>query len=321
MEKFNVAIVGAPGMVGRTFIKILEERNFPVNNLYLFASTKSIGTKIKFNNKYYEVEVLDEGSFDKEIHIALFSAGASISKHYAKIASSKGIVVIDNSSAWRMDDDVPLVVPEANPQDVLKHKGIIANPNCSTIQAIVALKPLDDKYKIKRIVYSSYQAVSGAGVKGLYDLNNNTSTAFPIQINDNVIPQIGSLYENGYSEEEIKMINETKKILHNQNLNITATCVRVPVKYGHSESINVEFENNFVLNELIDLLKNSDGLTVSENYATPLQCAAKNEVFVGRIRKDYSLEKAINMWVVADNVRKGAATNAIQIAELLIKTL
>ncbi len=327
MKKINVAIVGATGMVGRTFLKVLEERNFPIENLYLFSSAKSAGSTITFNNKDYIVEELNEASFDKDIQIALFSAGGSVSEKYAPIAASKGVVVVDNSSQWRMNPRVPLVVPEVNPQDVKNHNGIIANPNCSTIQAVVPLKPLHDRYKIKRLVYSTYQAVSGSGVNGTKDLedciNGCDNNFYPHQIAYNCLPHIDVFMDNGYTKEEIKMINETKKIFNDDTLKVTATTVRVPVKNCHSESINIEFENDFDLDELVNLLKSSANVEVLDNtssneYPTPLYCDGKDEVFVGRIRRDFSIDYGINIWVVADNIRKGAATNAVQIAELLL---
>lgn len=326
MKNINVAIVGATGMVGRTFLKVLEERNFPIKNLYLFSSAKSAGKKIKFKNKEYIVEELTESSFDRDIHIALFSAGGSVSEKFAKIASSKGVVVIDNSSFWRMNKEVPLVVPEVNPEDVKKHNGIIANPNCSTIQAVVPLKTLYNKHRIKRIIYSTYQAVSGSGVSGVSDLENGINgkenTFYPKQIAYNCLPHIDVFEENGYTKEEMKMINETKKILGDDSLKITATTVRVPVKNGHSESVNVEFYNDFDLDELINDLKSTKGLVVindNNNYPTALDCNNRDEVFIGRVRRDFSVDFGINMWVVADNIRKGAATNAVQIAELLLE--
>lgn len=327
MKKYDVAVVGATGMVGRMFLKVLEEKQFPINDFYPLASTKSAGNIITFNGKEYEVMELTESSFDKHIDIALFSAGGDTSKRFAPIAASKGVVVIDNSSAWRMDKDVPLVVPEVNPQAVWKHKGIIANPNCSTIQAVVALKPLHDKYGIKRIIYSTYQAVSGTGVKGVTDLENGLKgmapRTYPHPIAGNCLPHIDVFMENGYTKEEMKMIDETRKILDDQKLRITATTVRVPVFNGHSESVNVEFEKDFDLAELREILSNSPGIILQDDpdrniYPLAIDAAGKNEVFVGRVRRDYSVEYGINLWVVADNVRKGAATNAVQIAELLI---
>ena len=328
MKKINVAIVGTTGVVGRMFLKILEERNFPIDNLYLFSSAKSKGSKIKFNDKEYIVEELKEDSFNKDIQIALFSAGGEISSKYAPIAVSKGIVVVDNSSHFRMDPNVPLVVPEVNGDEVKNHKGIISNPNCSTIQAVLPLKPLHDKYKIKRIVYSTYQAVSGSGINGINDLEKGIlgedNNFYPHQIAYNCIPQIDVFVKNGYTKEEMKMINETKKIFNDIDMNVTATTVRVPVKNCHSESINVEFEEPFDLSYLVASLEKMNGVSVIDNieineYPMPLNCTGKDEVFVGRIRRDFSVDNGINMWVVADNIRKGAATNAIQIAELLLK--
>lgn len=327
MKKVNVAIVGATGMVGRTFLRILEERNFPIKNLYLFSSSKSAGSKIIFSKKEYIVEELTEDVFDRDIQIALFSAGGEISKIYAPIAASKGVIVVDNSSQWRMDPEVPLVVPEVNPESIKNHKGIIANPNCSTIQAMVPLKPLNDKYKIKRIIYSTYQAVSGSGVKGVQDLDNGikgeTNSFYPHPIAYNCLPHIDVFTDNGYTKEELKMINETMKILNNYDMKVTATTVRVPVKNGHSESINIEFENPFELDELVSALEKAPGLVVVDNpsnneYPTAVEFNDKDEVFVGRIRRDFSVDSGVNLWVVADNIRKGAATNAVQIAELLL---
>ncbi|NLM44260.1 MAG: aspartate-semialdehyde dehydrogenase [Clostridiales bacterium] len=330
MKNYNIAVVGATGMVGRTILRVLEERNFPVNNLYLFSSSKSAGTSVEFSGKTYTVEKLNESSFNRDIHIALFAAGGSISSKYAPIAVSKGVIVIDNSSAFRMNEEVPLVVPEVNETDIYNHKGIIANPNCSTIQAVVALKPLHDKYNIKRIVFSTYQAVSGSGVKGISDLENGLSgkpnTFYPHPIVNNCLPHIDIFTDNGYSKEELKMIQETKKILNDYGLKITATTVRVPVTNCHSESVNVEFYKDFDLMELKDLLKNSPGIVLIDNPANneyPLASLAngKDHVFVGRVRRDESVDSGINMWIVADNIRKGAATNAVQIAESLIKSL
>lgn len=327
MNKYDVAVVGATGMVGRMFLEVLEERQFPVNNFYAFASAKSAGNKVTFNGKDYVVEELNEKSFDRHIDIALFSAGGDISKKYSPIAASKGVTVVDNSSAFRMDEDVPLIIPEVNPHAIKNHNGIIANPNCSTIQAVVALKPLHDKYGIKRIVYSTYQSVSGTGVKGVVDLEEgikgNAPKTYPHPIAYNCLPHIDVFLENGYTKEEIKMIEETKKILDDQSLRITATTVRVPVYSSHSESVNVEFEKDFDIEELKELLSSSPGIVLQDDPANniyPLATYAegKDEVFVGRIRRDYSVEYGINLWVVADNVRKGAATNAVQIAELLV---
>lgn len=328
MKKVDLAVVGVTGMVGRTFLKVLEEKNLPINNFYVFASKRSAGSKITFNGKEYEVEELKEDSFDRGIDIALFSAGGETSRIYAPIATSKGCIVIDNSSQFRMDKEVPLVVPEVNPEDIAKNKGIIANPNCSTIQAVVALKPLNDKYKIKRIVYSTYQAVSGAGRAGVLDLQNGLKGEEPKMflhpIANNCIPHIDNFLDNGYTKEEMKMINETRKILHNDNLKITATTVRVPVENSHSESINVEFYEQFDIKELIEELENMKGVVVLNDYTKnqyPLATISNgtDEVYIGRIRRDESLDNGINMFVVADNIRKGAASNAVQIAEYIIK--
>lgn len=324
----KLAVVGATGMVGRTFLKVLEERNFPIDELYLFASKKSAGSTLNFKNNEYVVEELKEDSFDRGIDIALFSAGGDTSLKYSPIAASKGCIVVDNSSAWRMHDEVPLVVPEVNPEDIKWHKGIIANPNCSTIQAVVALKPLDSRFKIKRIIYSTYQAVSGAGLGGFNDLKKGIEgeppKKFPHPIAFNMLPHIDVFLDNGYTKEEMKMINETRKIMHRPDLKVTATTVRVPVYYGHSESINVEFEMDFNMEDVYHVLQNSPGVILMDDpskniYPTPLYAEGKDEVFVGRIRRDESVDYGINMWVVADNIRKGAATNAVQIAELLIK--
>ena len=328
MDKtYKLAIVGATGLVGRTALKVLEEKNLPNFEYKLFCSKKSAGTKLHFLGKEYTAEELTDTSFDEGFDFAIFSAGGETSKHFAPIAASKGCIVIDNSSAWRMDKDVPLVVPEVNPEDISWNKGIIANPNCSTIQAVVALKPLDDKYKIKRIVYSTYQACSGAGRKGVEDLKNKAQEGelqkFPHPIWGNCLPHIDVFTDNGYTKEEIKMINETRKILHRDNLAITATTVRVPVENCHSESINIEFENDFDLNEVFELLKNAPGIIVQDdvnNNIYPLSTNANghDEVFIGRIRRDFSQPNSLNIWVVADNIRKGAASNAIQIMEKMI---
>lgn len=327
--KYNVAIVGATGMVGREFLNILAERNFPIDNLYLFSSARSAGSTITFNNKEIVVEELKpENISNKKINIALFSAGGDVSLKFAPIFAEHGAVVIDNSSAWRMDPAVPLVVPEVNSEDIKWNKGIIANPNCSTIQAVVALKPLADKYGLKRVVYSTYQAVSGAGVQGYNDLkdgvNNVAPKKFQYPIAFNVIPQIDVFLENGYTKEEMKMINETHKILHNEDVKVTATTVRVPVFHGHSESINVELKTAFEVEDIFKLFNNFKGITVMDdintnNYPMPLDIAGRDDVYVGRIRRDFSLDNGLNLWVVADNIRKGAALNAVQIAEELIK--
>ena len=331
-RKPNIAVVGATGVVGSTFLKVLEERDFPFENIYLMASAKSAGKKITFKGKEYTVEELTEHSFDKPIDIALFSAGGGTSAEFAPIAAQHGTTVVDNSSQWRMDKDVPLVVPEVNPEDIATNKGIIANPNCSTIQAVVALKPLQDKYGIKRVVYSTYQAVAGSGLKGINDLKNGIEgndeplQAYAHQIAYNCLPHIDVFLENGYSKEEMKMVNETHKILHDDNIGVTATTVRVPVYYGHSESINIELEKPFELEDIFELFRNAPGIVLQddlENNVYPLatEAAGTDPVYVGRIRRDFSVENGINLWCVADNVRKGAATNAIQIAEKLLEVL
>lgn len=326
-NKYKLAIVGATGLVGRTALKVLEEKNLPNFEYKLFCSKKSAGTEITFMGKKYTAYELTENSFDEGFDFAIFSAGGSTSEKFAPIAASKGCIVIDNSSTFRMDESVPLVVPEVNPEQIKNNKGIIANPNCSTIQAVVALKPLDDKYKIKRIVYSTYQAVSGAGRKGLTDLLNKSTgddlIKFPHQIYNNCLPHIDVFMEDGYTKEEHKMINETRKILGKSDLKVTATTVRVPVENCHGESINVEFEKDFDIEEVKNILKNSEGIILYDdpsNNIYPLASVAngKDEVFVGRIRRDFSQPNTINFWCVADNIRKGAATNAIQIMEKLI---
>ena len=332
MKEYKFALVGATGVVGEAARKILEEKKLPISEYVFFASKKSSGKKIEFMGKEYEVKELTETSFDEGFDFAIFSAGGETAKKYAPIAVQKGCVVIDNSSNFRMDKDVPLVVPEVNPEEIKNNKGIIANPNCSTIQAVVAIKPLDDKYKIKRIVYSTYQAVSGAGMKGLQDLEAGITNykkaeyeleKFPYPIFDNCLPHIDVFLENGYTKEEEKMINETKKILKRPDIKVTATTVRVPVSNSHSESINIEFENEFELEELIDTLRNAEGIIVQNDhtkneYPMAIKATGHDEVYVGRIRRDYSVENGVNIWVVADNIRKGAASNAIQILEKMI---
>ncbi len=328
---YNIAVVGATGMVGRKFLQVLEERKPPVANYYLFASKRSAGTTIEFMGKPHVVEELTDTCFDgKDIDIALFSAGGETSKRFAPVAAEKGIVVIDNSAAWRFEDDIPLVVPEVNPQDIVKYKnrGIIANPNCSTIQAVVALKPLADKYGLERVIYSTYQAVSGAGVRGFEDLKGGICgeppQKFPYPIAGNCLPHIDVFFDDGYTKEEMKMIWETRKIMGLPDLRVTATTVRVPVYYGHSESINVELKKPFEVDEVRALLASAPGVVVQDDpknlvYPMPINAEDKDEVFVGRIRRDYSVENGLNLWVVADNIRKGAATNTVQIAETLMK--
>ena len=323
----KIAIVGCTGLVGRTVLKVLEEKSFENCTYTLFASSKSAGEKIQFLGKNYIVCELKENSFDSGFDYAIFCAGGKVSKEFIPIAVKKGCIVIDNSSTYRMDDEVPLVIPEVNPEDIYKNNGIIANPNCSTIQAVTALKPLYDKYGIKRIVYSTYQAVSGAGRYGIEDLENGDKNLplkkFPYPIYNNCIPQIDDFTDDGYTKEEHKMINETRKILHDPNLAVTATTVRVPVMNCHSESINIELENDFDIYDIKVLLQNSPGVIVIDDiekqyYPLASKADGYDEVFVGRIRRDNSIKNGLNIWVVADNLRKGAATNAVQILEKLL---
>lgn len=328
MKSYKLAIVGATGLVGRTALKVLEEKNFPNFEYKLFCSKKSAGTKVKFMEKEYIANELTENSFNEGFNFAIFSAGGETSKKFAPIAASKGCIVIDNSSAFRMDKNVPLVVPEVNPEDIFWNTGIIANPNCSTIQAVVALKPLDNKYKIKRIIYSTYQAVSGAGVNALEDLHSqagyNNLKKFSHPIYNNCLPHIDVFMDDGYTKEEHKMINETKKILGNENLKITATTVRVPIENCHGESINIEFEKDFNLDDVKQLLKNSKGIVLYDDITKdiyPIATVANgtDNVYVGRLRRDFSQPNTLNMWCVADNIRKGAASNAIQIMQKIIE--
>jgi aspartate-semialdehyde dehydrogenase len=329
MKTYNVAIVGATGMVGNKFLQVLTERKPPVANYYLYASAKSAGKVVDFMGKPHTIiELKEENIVDKKLDFALFSAGGGTSKTFAPIFAAHGCTVIDNSSQWRTDPEVPLIVPEVNGADALKNKGIIANPNCSTIQAVVALKPLHDKYSIKRVVYSTYQAVSGAGVAGYEDLQNGVAgkselKKFIYPIFGNVIPHIDVFLPNGYTKEEQKMVFETKKILNDQNIRVTATTVRVPVYHGHSESINVEFNKPCTLEGIKECLAAQKGIKIVDDpannvYPMPIYAEDKDEVFVGRIRLDDSVESGCNLWVVADNIRKGAATNAVQILEYLI---
>lgn len=328
MKKYNVAIVGATGLVGQTFLKVLKERNFPVEKLYLYASARSAGKTVNFVGKDYTVIELKDENIKDDIDVALFSAGGSMSKEYAPKFKAKGAIVVDNSSAWRMEKDIPLVVPEANPEALDGHNGIIANPNCSTIQVMPVLKVLADKYGLKRVVYSTYQAVAGSGQKGIDDLEANLkgepSKNYPHQIAFNLLPHIDSFLDNGYTKEEMKMVEETRKILGLPDLKVTATCVRVPVKMGHAVSVNVELENSFDLKDVFKAFEEKEGVVVKDDvsknvYPMPIEAEDTDEVYVGRIRRDESVENGLNLWVVADNIRKGAATNTIQIAETLIK--
>ena len=332
MKKYNVVVVGASGAVGHELLKILAERNFPVDQLRLCATTRSAGKVMQFQGKDYVVEETTADSFNG-MDIALFAGGAA-SKEFAQEAVKRGAVVIDNSSAFRMDPDVPLVVPEVNPEDVKKHKGIIANPNCSTIQMVVALKPIHDAARIKRVVVSTYQAVSGAGIEAIEELTAQTKAVlaggeyppevFAYQIAFNLIPHIDVFTDLDYTKEEWKMVNETKKIMNDDSIAVTATTVRVPVYRSHSESINIETYEKLTAEEARKLLEAAPGIIVidepqEKKYPMPLYTSDRDEVFVGRIREDNTIEKGLNIWCVADQIRKGAATNAIQIAELLIK--
>lgn len=329
MKNYNIAVVGATGMVGRKFLEVLAERKLPAKNYYLFASRRSAGSKVDFMGKTYEVIELTPENVEKyDVDIALFSAGGSTSLEYAPLFAKKKCLVIDNSSAWRREPDVPLVVPECNAEEIAKHNYIIANPNCSTIQAVVALKPIHEAFRIKRIVYSTYQAVSGAGMGGYNDLKDGATGAapkkFPYPIFGNVIPHIDVFLPNGYTKEEDKMMYETRRILGDWDLRITATTVRVPVYYGHSESINVETYLPCPVEKVKEVLAKAQNVVVVDDgenlkYPMPLDAENHDEVYVGRIRRDDSVENGINLWVVADNIRKGAATNAVQIAEKAIE--
>ena len=324
----KIAVVGATGLVGTVMLKVLEERNFPLTELIPVASEKSVGKEITFKGKKYAIVSMDT-AISMRPDIALFSAGGSTSLEHAPRFAEAGTTVIDNSSAWRMDPSKKLVVPEVNAHELSLDDKIIANPNCSTIQMVVALKPLHDKYKIKRVVVSTYQSVTGTGVKAVEQMMNERkgitdgpmAYAYPIDLN--VIPQIDVFEENGYTKEEMKMINETRKIMSDDTIRLTATTVRIPVMGGHSESVNIEFENDFDVIELRELLANTPGIVVVDDianlkYPMPKDAHEKDEVFVGRIRRDESMPNSVNLWIVADNLRKGAATNAVQIAEYLV---
>lgn len=332
-NRYIVAVVGATGAVGNEMIETLEHRDFPVEKLRLFASERSEGKALKYREKDILVESINDNSF-KGIDIALFSAGAERSKIWAPVAAGSGCVVVDNSSQWRMDPEIPLVVPEVNPYDLKWHKGIIANPNCSTIQMVVVLKPIHDAAKIKRVVVTTFQSVSGTGQKAIDELLQQTTdllnfkeikcNVYPYQIAFNVLPHIDKFLENGYTKEEMKMVNETRKILGDSSIKITATTVRVPVFRCHSESLNIETEKKLLPNEVRAILSGAPGVIVYDApdknvYPIPINVAGKDETYVGRIRNDESIENGINMWIVADNLRKGAALNAVQIAETLIE--
>ena len=325
----KVAVVGATGLVGTKMLQVLEERNFPVTELIPVASERSIGKEVEFKGKKYKV-VSAEDAIAAKPNVAIFSAGGSTSLELAPKFAEAGITVIDNSSAWRMDPTKKLVVPELNADALTKDDKIIANPNCSTIQMVVALNPLHKKYKIKRIVVSTYQSVTGTGKKAVDQLINERKgvkdgpMAYKYQIDLNAIPQIDVFLENGYTKEEMKMVNETRKIMRDDNIMVTATTVRIPVIGGHSESVNVEFENDFSIDEVKQLLREAPGVVVQDDlsnqiYPMPLWAHEKDEVFVGRIRRDETQPNTLNMWIVSDNLRKGAATNAVQIAEYLLK--
>ena len=324
----KVAVVGATGLVGGELIKVLEERKFPVTEFIPVASEKSVGQSILFNGKQYKVVGL-QTAVDSVPDIALFSAGGSTSTEWAPKFAEKGTIVIDNSSAWRMDPSKKLVVPEVNSNVITKTDKIIANPNCSTIQMVVALKPLHDKYNIKRIVVSTYQSVTGTGKKAVDQLMNERNglegpKAYPHPIDMNALPHIDVFLDNGYTKEEMKMVHETKKIMGDDSIQVTATTVRIPTMGGHSEAVNIEFENEYNLEDIIPLLQNAPGIVVMDNvkeniYPMPIISKGRDEVFVGRIRRDETQPKTLNMWIVADNLRKGAATNAVQIAESLLE--
>ena len=318
----KVIVAGATGLVGSTIINILEERNFPIDEIKFLASESSEGKKIEFCNKKYKILKLSPDEFEG-FDIAFFALDANLSKIYVPEAVKRKVKVVDNSSYFRMEADVPLVVPEVNFDVVKEDDYIIANPNCSTIQCIAPLYQLEKKYGIKRIVYSTYQSVSGSGNKALDDLKNGTTEVYPYPIKENILPHIDSFLDNGYTKEEMKMINETKKILQNYDLKITATTVRVPVKFGHCVSINVELKKDFNLDEVRELFNDKLGMVLYDDvknniYPQPIYCAGKDEIFIGRIRRDYSVDFGLNLWVVSDNIRKGASLNAVQIGEKLL---
>jgi aspartate-semialdehyde dehydrogenase len=324
----KVAVVGATGLVGTKMLQVLAERNFPVTELVPVASERSVGKEVEFKGKKYKIVSMADGIAAKPA-VALFSAGGGTSTEWAPQFAAAGITVVDNSSAWRMDPSKPLIVPEINADILTTNDKIIANPNCSTIQMVVALQPLHKVYKIKRVVVSTYQSVTGTGVKAVDQLmgeRNNASEypmAYKYPIDLNVIPQIDVFTDNGYTKEEMKMVNETKKIMRDDNIKVTATTVRIPVMGGHSESVNIEFENEFELAEVRNLLESAPGVVVvddlaNQQYPMPMDAHEKDEVFVGRIRRDETQPKTLNMWIVSDNLRKGAATNAVQVAEYLV---
>ncbi len=324
----KIAVVGATGMVGRVMMKVLEERDFPVSQLIPAASQKSVGKEVIFRGKPVKIVSVMEAAEEKPV-FAIFSAGASTSKEWAPAFTQNGTVVIDNSSAWRMDKNVPLIVPEINSHVLKKGDRIIANPNCSTIQMVMALAPLHRKYKIKRLVVSTYQSVTGTGIKAVNQMENERKgikgeMAYPHPIDMNCFPHGGTFQADGYTTEEQKLLDETRKILEDQTIQLTATVVRIPVVGGHSETVNVEFEKDFDIDEVVSLIGNFPGVVVYDNpsenkYPMPILSHNRDEVFVGRIRRDLSKEKCLNLWIVSDNLRKGAATNAIQIAEYMVE--
>jgi len=333
MKKYNVAVVGATGAVGEEMRLVLEERKFPIEKLSLFASSRSAGKEYKYKEEKVVVRELKDDSFSG-IDIALFSGGDEVSKHFAPLAVQQGTIVIDNGKYFRMDPQVPLVVPEVNPDDLKKHKGLIANPNCSTIQMVVALKPIYDEAGIERVVVATYQSVSGTGKEAIEELKNQAASiakgkefeikAYPYQIAYNALPHIGSFKENGYTSEEMKMLNETRKILGDDNIRVAATTVRVPVYRAHSEVVHIETKKKISVQRTREILSAFPGIKVIDNpekleYPLPLFAEGKDEVFIGRIREDISTENGLVMWIVSDNLRKGAALNAVQIAELLIE--
>ena len=325
MRKLNIAVVGATGLVGKMFLQVLEERDVPVNDIYAFSSIKSSGTKLKFCGKEIIAEELTDASFDRKIDLCLFSAGKDVSLKYAETVANKGIIVIDNSSAHRQLPDVPLIVPEVNPDMLKKHKGIIANPNCCAAPLTVALKPLHDKYGVRRVVVSTYQSVSGAGQAGVRDLTEGKTRHFPYPIKNNLIPHIDVFQDDGYTGEESKIKAETRKILDLPRLPITVTAVRVPIVACHSLSVNVELLSEYKLHEVFELVDTSPGLKLVDDintnmYPMPLYSSGLDLVQAGRIRRDRSRRNCLNMWLVADNIRKGAATNAVQIVEELLRT-
>lgn len=323
MRGLNVAVVGASGLVGRKIIEILEERKFPIRKLFAFASKNSQGKKINYKDEEIIIEELKNDSFkDRDIDLALFAAGGSVSEKFIPYAIKEGIRVVDNSSFFRMDEDVPLVIPEVNKDEIKRDSMLIANPNCSTIQSVLAISKIFKDYGVERIAYTTYQAVSGGGEKALIDLRENKNDKWKYKITDNAIAQIDSFLENGYTKEEMKMVDETRKILSDNSLKITATAVRIPVTNSHGVSINLRLKKDFDLKDIRKTIENTQGLVLlddikEEIYPMPSEATGKDEVFVGRIRRDFSDENSLNLWCVADNIRKGAALNAVQIAEVL----